>query len=123
MLTKLVENILSGKDFSAIALNENPKKDSDSLFREAMVKLCVLGLPLQIFDPYSLPAKELPEKKSALSVRLSGTNYVSDATRNDFENAQPAIGAISAGFFRLLRDKGVSVDFAAGHSFLLKLMK
>ena len=33
------------------------------------------------------------------------------------ENAQPAIGAISAGFFRLLRDKGLSVDFAAGHSF------
>ena len=33
------------------------------------------------------------------------------------ENAQPAIGAISAGFFRLLTDKGLSVDFAAGHSF------
>ncbi len=87
VLTKLVENILSGKDFFAIALNENPKKDSDHLFREAMVKLCVLGLPLQIFDPYSLPAKELPEKKSALSVRLNGTNYVSDATINDFDNA------------------------------------
>ena len=87
VLTKLVENILSGKDFSAIALNENPKKDSDLLFREAMVKLCVLGLPVEILDPYSLPAKELPENKSALSVRLSGTNYVSDATRNDFENA------------------------------------
>ncbi len=87
VLTKLVENILSGKDFSAIALNENPKKDSDILFREAMVKLCVLGLPLEVLDPYSLPAKELPENKSALSVRLSGTNYVSDATRNDFENA------------------------------------
>ena len=87
VLTKLVENILSGKDFTAIALNENPKKDSDSLFREAMVKLCVLGLPLQNFDPYALPAKEMPEKKSALSVRLNGTNYVSDATRNDFENA------------------------------------
>ena len=87
VLTKLVENILSGKDFFAIALNENPKKDSDSLFREAMVKLCVLGLPLEVLDPYSLPAKELPEKKSALSVRLNGTNYVSDATRNDFEIA------------------------------------
>ena len=62
MLTKLVENILSGKDFSAIALNENPKKDSDSLLREAMVKLCVLGLPLQNYDSYALPAKELPEK-------------------------------------------------------------
>jgi hypothetical protein len=62
VLTKLVENILSGKDFSAIALNENPKKDSDSLFREAVVKLCVLGLPLQNYDPYALPAKELQRK-------------------------------------------------------------
>ncbi|GIT73347.1 MAG: hypothetical protein Ct9H300mP28_31610 [Pseudomonadota bacterium] len=43
-----------------------------------MVKLCVLGLPLQNYDPYALPAKELPEKKSALSVSLNGTNYVSE---------------------------------------------
>ena len=86
VLTKLVENILSGKDFSAIALNENPKKDSDILFREAMVKLCVLGLPLQNYDSYALPAKELPENTSALSVSLNGTNYVSEATKNSFEN-------------------------------------
>ena len=86
VLTKLVENILSGNEFTAIALNENPKKDSDRLFREAMVKLCVLGLPLQNFDPYAIPAPEMPEKKSAMSVRLNGTNYVSDATLNDFEN-------------------------------------
>ena len=86
VLTKLVENILSEKDFSAIALNENPKKDSDNLFREAIVKLCVLGLPLQNFDSYALPAKEFPGEKSALSVRLNGTNYVSEATKNSFEN-------------------------------------
>ncbi len=85
VLTKLVENILSGKDFYAIALNENPKKNSDIIFREAIVKLCVLGLPLQKFDSYALPAKELPAKKSALSVSLSGTNYVSEATKNSFE--------------------------------------
>jgi len=86
ILTKLIENVLSGKDFSAIALNENPKKDSDSLFREAIVKLCVLGLPLQNCDSYALPAKELPENKSALSVSLNGTNFVSEATKNSFEN-------------------------------------
>ena len=86
VLTKLVENILSEKDFSAIALNENPKKDSDLLYREAIVKLCVLGLPLQNHDPYALPNKEIPENKSALSVRLNGTNYISEATKNDYEN-------------------------------------
>ena len=74
------------KDFSAIALNENPKKDSDLLYREAIVKLCVLGLPLQNHDPYALPNKEIPENKSALSVRLNGTNYISEATKNDYEN-------------------------------------
>ena len=36
VLTKLVENILAGKEYTAVALNENPKKNSDLLFREAM---------------------------------------------------------------------------------------
>ena len=87
VLTKLVENILSGKEYTAVALNENPKKDSDLLFREAMVKLCVIGLPLHKFDPYDLLSWELPAKKAGVSVRLNGTNYVSVATRQDFENA------------------------------------
>ena len=29
VLTKLVDNILSGEEYTAVALNENPKKDSD----------------------------------------------------------------------------------------------
>jgi len=57
------------------------------LLREAIVKLCVVGLPLQKFDPYALPAPHAPAKKSGMSVSLNGTNYVSDATRQDFENA------------------------------------
>ena len=86
VLTKLVDNILSGEEYTAVALNENPKKDSDRLLREAMVKLCVIGLPLQKFDPFALPSQEAPITKSAMNVRLNGTNYVSEATRQEFEN-------------------------------------
>ena len=87
VLTKLVDNILSGEEYTAVALNENPKKDSDRLLREAMVKLCVMGLPLQKFDPFALPSQEAPITKSAMNVRLNGTNYVSEKTRQEFENA------------------------------------
>ena len=86
VLTKLVDNILSGEEYTAVALNENPKKDSDRLLREAMVKLCVMGLPLQKFDPFALPSQEAPITKSAMNVSLNGTNYVSEATRQEFEN-------------------------------------
>jgi len=87
VLTKLVDNILSGEEYTAVALNENPKIDSDRLLREAMVKLCVMGLPLQKFDPFALPSQEAPITKSAMNVRLNGTNYVSEKTRQEFENA------------------------------------
>ena len=86
VLTKLVDNILSGEEYTAVALNENPKIDSDRLLREAMVKLCVIGLPLQKFDPFALPSQVAPVKKSAMNVSLNGTNYVSEATRQEFEN-------------------------------------
>ncbi len=86
VLTKLVDNILSGEKYTAVALNENPKKDSDRLLREAMVKLCVMGFPLQKFDPFALPSQEAPITKSAMNVRLNGTNYVSEKTRQEFEN-------------------------------------
>ena len=87
VLTKLVDNILADKEYTAVALNENPKKDSDLLLREALVKLCVVGMPLQKFDPYAMPAPLPPAKKSAMSVSLNGANYVSDATKKDFEKA------------------------------------
>jgi len=86
VLTKLVDNSLSGEEYTAVALNENPKKDSDRLLREAMVKLCVMGFPLQKFDPFALPSQVAQVKKSAMNVSLNGTNYVSEATRQEFEN-------------------------------------
>ena len=51
VITNLVNNILDGKPHVAIALNPNSKKDSDIQFREAFVRLRVLGLDLQDFDP------------------------------------------------------------------------
>ena len=81
-----------------------PFSSLDELFTHASNKtetsletLSDLVFPIAVFDD---------KKREEQEARLQLT-----------ENAQPAIGAISAGFFRLLRDKGLYVDFAAGHSF------
>ena len=47
-----------------------------------------------------------PEEKQAQEAALQGTDY-----------AQPAIGALSAGMFKLLQKAGFKPDFTAGHSF------
>lgn len=54
---------------------------------------------------YPRPAFEADEK-AAQEAALQGTDY-----------AQPAIGALSAGMFKLLSKAGFKADFAAGHSF------
>ena len=46
------------------------------------------------------------DEKAAQEAALQGTDY-----------AQPAIGALSAGLFKLLSKAGFKADFAAGHSF------
>jgi acyl carrier protein len=87
-LTNLVNNILDGKPHTAVALNPNAKKDSDRQLREAVTQLCVLGLELQNFDPYSLPEKVTPVvKKSSISVKLNGGLYLSEKTRTAYQNA------------------------------------
>ena len=87
ILTKLTEAVLSGKDFTAVALNDSPKRDSDRQFRQAVAQLCVLGLPLQGYDPYGWERPRLERKCSPLTLRMSGANYVSEATRKGYENA------------------------------------
>jgi acyl transferase domain-containing protein/acyl carrier protein len=88
VLTNLVNNILEGKPHFAVALNPNAKKDSDRQYREAVTQLCVLGLGLQNYDPYSLPEKDGPvSQKSAISVKLNGGLYLSEKTRTAFNNA------------------------------------
>jgi acyl carrier protein len=53
--------------------------------REAVVQLRVIGMNLGNFDPYQLPAVLPPiATKKALSVKLTGINYISDKTKNAF---------------------------------------
>ena len=78
------------------ALDELFSQSSDKT-ETSLGPLSDLVFPIPVFDD---------KKREEQEARLQLT-----------ENAQPAIGAISAGFFRLLREKGLCVDFAAGHSF------
>jgi len=87
ILTKLVENILENKPYISVAFNGNIKKESDRQFREAVVKLKVSGLSLGDIDPYLLKHKKVEKKKTAMTLKLSGTNYVSEKTRLVFEDA------------------------------------
>jgi acyl transferase domain-containing protein len=56
ILTHLVENILADKPHIAIALNASRRRDSDRQFRDAVVQLRVVGLPLEDIDPYQASA-------------------------------------------------------------------
>ena len=88
ILTNLVNNILDGKPHTAVAVNPNPKKDSDRQLREAVAQLCVLGLDLRSHDPFALPEKQKPErKKSGITVKLNGGLYLSEKTRTAFKGS------------------------------------
>ncbi len=88
VLTNLVENILAGKPHLAVALNANAKKDSDRQLRSAVIMLRVAGLLLENFDPYARVSQTpKPVKKSPVMVTLNGGYYVSEKTRQAFENA------------------------------------
>jgi polyketide-type polyunsaturated fatty acid synthase PfaA len=84
-LTNLVSNILEGKTHYTIALNASSKKDSDLLFRQAVLQMQVLGLPLSNIDPYKRVLAPLPAK-SKLTIPLSGNNYVSPATQEAYQS-------------------------------------
>ena len=84
VLTRLTENILQGKEFYAVALNPNPKEDSSRQFREAYVRLQVLGLPLSKLDPHQLEYQSFVTSPSKANVYLHGGNYVSEKTRSEF---------------------------------------
>ena len=88
VLTNLVKDILEKRAFVAVALNANPKKDSDRQLREAVVQLRVIGLPLTAFDPYQVAPSLVPaRKKSSATVKLNGGAYVSPKTRAAFEKS------------------------------------
>ncbi|HEX2915109.1 MAG TPA: beta-ketoacyl synthase N-terminal-like domain-containing protein [Chloroflexia bacterium] len=88
ILTNLVKNILGDKPHLAVALNASRQKDSDSQLRRATLQLRVAGISLQDIDPYQQELTESkPAKKSVLNVRLNGSPYVSEASKQLFQKA------------------------------------
>lgn len=88
ILSNLVKDILGDRPHLAIALNPSAQKDSDRSLREAVVQLRVAGLSLKNLDPYQLlPEVPATQKNKALNVRLNGTNYRSEKTKNAFATA------------------------------------
>ena len=85
VLTKLVGNILKDKDHRAIAINPNASKDSDLQFRQAVLQLRVLGLSLTNIDPYK---REMPvlSAGSKMNMKISGNNFVSEATKKAYQD-------------------------------------
>ncbi len=87
VLTNLVNAILDGKPHFAIALNGSTKKDSDRQYRDALAQLRVLGLALDTRDPYALETKPTVRKPSSVSLKLNGGLYLSQKTRDAFQQA------------------------------------
>ena len=85
VLTRLLQDNLQPGTYDAIALNADPKQDSDHQLREAVVKLMVLGIDLKNMDRYAPQTDNTPQKSSPLQVMLSGANYVSAKTRDAYE--------------------------------------
>ncbi|NER94545.1 MAG: acyltransferase domain-containing protein [Symploca sp. SIO1B1] len=94
ILTKLVKNILGDRPYIAVALNQSSKKDdseqsiSNKYFRQAIIKLRVIGLNLVDTEPHQLPTV-LTEKttKKGLNITLNTLAYVSKKHRKAFEDA------------------------------------
>jgi acyl transferase domain-containing protein/acyl carrier protein len=101
VLSNLVKDTLGDRPHLTISLNPSSSKNSDRSLKEAAVQLRVIGMNLSNLDPYQLPAVLPPiSTKKTLSVKLTGINYVSDKTRNAFQEALAdghQVGSRSAG--------------------------
>ncbi|MGF1674346.1 MAG: beta-ketoacyl synthase N-terminal-like domain-containing protein, partial [Rivularia sp. (in: cyanobacteria)] len=98
ILTNLVKDILGDRPHMAIALNSSPRKDSDYCFREAVIQLRVAGITLKNLDPYQIPeVVKFTENNKGLNIKLNGSNYVSEKTKQRWEKAlsEPHQAAIS----------------------------
>ncbi len=87
VITGLVKSTLGDRPHLAVALNSNPKKDSDWQLRDAVMLLRVAGLPMRHFDPHPGNIKISQKKKSGINMTLSGSLYVSEKTRLAHEKA------------------------------------
>ncbi|MCP3927830.1 MAG: acyltransferase domain-containing protein [Bacteroidetes bacterium] len=86
VLTNLVKNILQDKEHIAISVNPNAAKDSDLQFRQAVIQMRILGIPLSNIDPYKRE-RSTPPAKTVLNVKLSGNNYVSETTKKAYQDS------------------------------------
>ena len=87
VLTKLVGSILADRPHLAIAMNSTPKKNSDTVYRDALVQLKVAGVDVRLKDVYQRELEQPVTKKPAMNIQLNGANYVSDATKKAFDDA------------------------------------
>ncbi|HET7770591.1 MAG TPA: beta-ketoacyl synthase N-terminal-like domain-containing protein, partial [Chloroflexota bacterium] len=88
VLTNLVGEILGDRAHVAVALNASRQKDSDRQVVEALVRLKVLGLALDLSDRYAAPeAVGLGRRLSGAAVMLNGANFVSEKTRGAYAAA------------------------------------
>jgi acyl transferase domain-containing protein len=87
VLTRLVDAILEDVPHLAIALNSTPKKDSDYLYRHALMQLKVAGVDISLKDIYQPDIEKPQAKKAGMSIKLNGSNYVSEATQQAFTDA------------------------------------
>ncbi|MGB6299022.1 MAG: phosphopantetheine-binding protein, partial [Rivularia sp. (in: cyanobacteria)] len=87
ILTNLVKDILGDRPHMAIALNSSPRKDSDYCLREAVIQLRVAGITLKNLDPYQVVPQQPTETKKGLNIKLNGSNYVSEKTKQRWEKA------------------------------------
>ncbi len=86
VLSRLVNTILADRPHVAIAMNSSPKGNSDALYRDAMVQLKVAGVELNLKDIYQRDVEQPVIKKAGMNIKLNGANYVSDATKQAFED-------------------------------------
>lgn len=88
VLSGLVDSTLRGKDHFSIAINPDPRGDSDLQLRQAVLQLRLLGMDLRNFDPYEIVRRTAPDRKaSSLALLLNGAPYGTAARRKAFEQA------------------------------------
>jgi acyl transferase domain-containing protein len=88
ILTNLVHSILGDRPHMAIALNAQYQKDSDRQLREAVTQLRVAGLAIESLNgfPENRFRSRVSDRKQ-FTLPINGSNYVSDKTRQAFDNA------------------------------------
>ena len=87
VLSKLVSEILDGKEHAVVSLNPSASADSEEQFRKALAKLITEGVSFDEIDPYQLRARPKETSTSSLTCKLNGGFYVSDESRKRREHA------------------------------------